>query len=160
MKFRLSWGQVGNQGVSPYTTLGLADKYLTEFNGTVAGYLPGSTLQNPKLKWETSSSTNVGLDFGFWGGRLGGTVELYDTQTTDLLVYRSLSQSLGYVNQLVNMGAVQNRGVEITLNTVPVSLNGFEWGVNLTYAKNKNKIKRIDGSLDNFGKPANDVNNK
>ena len=160
LKFRLSWGQVGNQGVSPYTTLGLADKYLTEFNGTVAGYLPGSTLQNPKLKWETSSSTNVGLDFGFWGGRLGGTVELYDTQTTDLLVYRSLSQSLGYVNQLVNMGAVQNRGVEITLNTVPVSLNGFEWGVNLTYAKNKNKIKRIDGSLDNFGKPANDVNNK
>lgn len=160
LKLRLSWGQVGNQGVSPYTTLGLADKYLTEFDGTTVGYLPGSTLPNPNLKWETSSSSNIGLDFGFWGGRLSGTVELYDTRTTDLLVYKSLSQSLGYVNQLVNMGAVQNRGVEVTLNTVPVSIGDFEWNLNLTFARNDNRIKRIDGSLDSNGKPANDVNNK
>ena len=160
LKLRLSWGQVGNQGVSPYTTLGLADKYLTEFDGTAVGYLPSGTLPNPDLKWETSSSSNIGLDFGFWDGRLSGTVELYDTQTTDLLVYKSLSQSLGYVNQLVNMGAVQNRGVEVTLNTVPVCARGFEWNLGLTFAKNDNRIKRIDGSLDSDGKPANDVNNK
>lgn len=159
LKLRLSWGQVGNQGVSPYTTLGLADKYLIELDGTTVGYLPDTTLPNPNLKWETSSSTNIGLDFGFFDGRLSGSLELYDTQTTDLLVYKSLSQSLGYTSQLVNMGAVQNRGVELTLNTTPVVTNGFEWNLNLSFATNRNKIKRIDGSLDENGKPANDVNN-
>ncbi|MGN0190890.1 MAG: TonB-dependent receptor [Candidatus Cryptobacteroides sp.] len=159
LKLRLSWGQVGNQGVSPYTTLGLAEKYLMELDGTTVGYLPDTTLPNPDLKWETSSSTNIGLDFGFFDGRLSGSLELYDTQTTDLLVYKSLSQSLGYTNQLVNMGAVQNRGVELTLNTTPVTVAGFEWDLNLSFSTNENKIKRIDGSLDENGKPANDVNN-
>ena len=160
LKFRLSYGQVGNQGISPYTTLGLADKYMYEF-GTypMVGYLPDTTLPNPNLKWETSTSTNIGIDFGFIGGRIGGSVELYNTDTTDLLVAKSLSQSTGYSSQLVNMGRVNNRGVEVTLNLVPVKTKDFEWTVDLTYAKNKNEIVRIDGSLDENGQPKNDVNN-
>ena len=160
LKFRASVGQVGNQGISPYTTLGLADKYMYEF-GTypMVGYLPDSTLPNPNLKWETSTSTNIGIDFGFLNGRIGGSLELYNTDTTDLLVAKSLSQSTGYSTQLVNMGQVNNRGVEITLNLVPVKTKDFEWSVDLTFAKNKNKIVRIDGSLDENGLPKNDVNN-
>lgn len=160
LKFRLSYGQVGNQGISPYTTLGLADKYMYEF-GTypMVGYLPDTTLPNPNLKWETSTSTNIGIDFGFIGGRIGGSVELYNTDTTDLLVAKSLSQSTGYSSQLVNMGRVNNRGVEVTLNLVPVKTKDFEWNVDLTFAKNKNEIVRIDGSLDENGQPKNDVNN-
>ena len=160
LKFRLSYGQVGNQGISPYTTLGLADKYMYEF-GTypMVGYLPDTTLPNPNLKWETSTSTNIGIDFGFIGGRIGGSVELYNTDTTDLLVAKSLSQSTGYSSQLVNMGRVNNRGVEVTLNLVPVKTKEFEWNVDLTFAKNKNEIVRIDGSLDENGQPKNDVNN-
>ncbi len=160
LKFRLSYGQVGNQGISPYTTLGLADKYMYEF-GTypMVGYLPDTTLPNPNLKWETSTSTNIGVDFGFIGGRIGGSVELYNTDTTDLLVAKSLSQSTGYSSQLVNMGRVNNKGVEVTLNLVPVKTKDFEWNVDLTFAKNKNEIVRIDGSLDENGQPKNDVNN-
>lgn len=160
LKFRLSYGQVGNQGISPYTTLGLADKYMYEF-GTypMVGYLPDTTLPNPNLKWETSTSTNIGIDFGFIGGRIGGSVELYNTDTTDLLVAKSLSQSTGYSSQLVNMGRVNNKGVEVTLNLVPVKTKEFEWTVDLTFAKNKNEIVRIDGSLDENGQPKNDVNN-
>lgn len=160
LKFRLSYGQVGNQGISPYTTLGLADKYMYEF-GTypMVGYLPDTTLPNPNLKWETSTSTNIGIDFGFIGGRIGGSVELYNTDTTDLLVAKSLSQSTGYSSQLVNMGRVNNRGVEVTLNLVPVKTKDFEWNVDVTFAKNKNEIVRIDGSLDENGQPKNDVNN-
>ncbi len=161
LKLRLSWGQVGNQGVSPYTTLGLADKYLYEFGVTPGvGYLPDSSLPNPNLKWETSTSANIGVDFGFFGGRLGGSLEFYNTLTTDLLIYKSLSQSTGYVNQLVNLGKVRNRGVELTLNTVPVKVKDFQWNVDLTFAKNQNRILKIDGSLDSDGKPANDINNK
>ncbi|MBR4851381.1 MAG: TonB-dependent receptor [Tidjanibacter sp.] len=161
LKVRLSYGQVGNQGISPYTTLGLTDKYMYEF-GTypMVGYLPDTTLPNPNLKWETSTSTNLGIDFGFFGGRIGGSIELYNTDTTDLLVNKALSQSTGYSSQLVNMGQVNNKGLEVTLNLVPVSTKDFEWNVDLTFAKNKNTIIRIDGELDEKGQPKNDVNNK
>ncbi len=160
LKFRVSYGQVGNQGISPYTTLGLTDKYMYEF-GTypMVGYLPDTTLPNPNLKWETSTSTNFGVDFGLFDGRIGGSVELYNTDTTDLLVYKALSQSTGYSNQLVNMGRVNNKGIEVTLNLIPVKTNNFEWTVDLTFAKNRNEIVRIDGSLDENGLPKNDVNN-
>ena len=161
LKLRLSWGQVGNQGVSPYTTLGLTDKYMTEFGGLPSvGYLPNTTLSNPDLKWETSTSTNIGVDFGFFDGRLGGSIEFYNTLTSDLLIYKSLSQSTGYVNQLVNLGKVRNRGVELTLNTVPLKIKDFQWNIDVTFAKNDNRILKIDGSLDENGNPANDVNNK
>lgn len=160
LKLRASVGQVGNQGISPYTTLGLADKYMYEFGTTpIVGYLPDTTLPNPNLKWETSTSTNIGVDFGFFDGRIGGTVEVYNTDTTDLLVAKALSQSTGYSNQLVNMGRVNNKGIEVTLNLIPVKTKNFEWTVDLTFAKNKNEIVRIDGSLDENGLPKNDVNN-
>ncbi len=160
LKLRASFGQVGNQGISPYTTLGLADKYMYEF-GTypLVGYLPDTTLPNPNLKWETSTSANIGLDFGFFYGRIAGSLEFYNTDTTDLLVNKSLSQSTGYTSQLVNMGKVNNKGVEVTLNLLPVKTKKFEWSVDLTFAKNKNEIVRIDGSVDENGKPKNDINN-
>jgi len=161
LKFRLSYGQVGNQGISPYTTLGLTDKYYTEFGSVMKiGYLPGSDLSNPNLKWETSTSGNIGLDYGLFDGKIQGSFELYDTQTTDLLVYRSLSQTSGYSSQLVNLGHVQNRGIEATLSVTPIEKKDFSWTMNLTFYTNENTIKKIDGMLDESGKPKDDVNNK
>ncbi len=160
LKLRLSYGQVGNQGISPYTTLGLTDVYYSEFDGKPAvGYLPGGTLHNPDLRWETSSSANIGLDFGFLKDRINGSIEVYDTRTSDLLVAKTLNQSLGYSNQLVNLGMVENKGIEIALNTVPVSVKDFSWNLNFTWAKNDNRIRKINGELDENGKPKNDVNN-
>lgn len=160
LKLRLSFGQVGNQGISPYTTLGLADKYMYEFGDyPLVGYLPDTTLPNPNLKWETSTSTNIGLDFGFLYGRIGGSIEFYNTETTDLLVNKSLSESTGYTSQLVNMGRVNNKGLEVTLNLLPVKTKQVEWSLDLTYAMNKNKIVKIDGSVDENGNPKNDINN-
>ena len=161
LKLRLSYGQVGNQGISPYTTLGLTDSYFTEFGSTTSiGYLPGGTLWNPDLKWETSTSANIGIDFGFLEDRITGSIELYDTETSDLLITKTLNQSLGYTNQLVNLGKVQNKGIEVALNTVPVSTDDFQWTLDLSWAKNVNKIKVIDGSVDENGNPLNDINNK
>ncbi|TJY66803.1 TonB-dependent receptor [Sphingobacterium alkalisoli] len=161
LKLRLSYGQVGNQGISPYTTLGLADKYLTEFgNVTQIGYLPNAQLQNPNLKWETSTSVNLGLDYGFLRGRINGTLEFYDTQTTDLLVERSLSSTLGYTSQLVNLGHVQNRGVEIGLNTIPVETTDFKWNLGINFTLNRNKIKKIDGQTNADGTQTDDINNR
>ncbi|NGF55915.1 SusC/RagA family TonB-linked outer membrane protein [Parapedobacter sp. SGR-10] len=160
LKLRLSYGQVGNQAISPYTTLGLATRYLTEFGEESAiGYLPNTELTNPNLKWETSTSTNIGLDYGFFKGRVTGALELYDTQTTDLLVERSLPTTSGYVSQLINLGHVQNRGVELAINTIAIDRNDFTWNVGVNFTANRNKIKKIDGKLDEEGNPANDLNN-
>lgn len=161
LKLRLSWGQVGNQGISPYTTLGNTAPYYYRFGDEVAvGYLPTTTLYNPNLKWETSTTANIGLDFGFLKDRINGSVELYDTQTTDLLVSKSINQVLGYTSQMMNLGRVQNRGIEITLNTTPVSTRNFNWDLDLAFSRNVNKILRISGEVDADGKPLNDVNNK
>lgn len=161
LKLRLSWGQVGNQGISPYTTLGNTVPYYYRFGDEVAvGYLPSTTLYNPNLKWETSTTANIGLDFGLFKDRINGSIEIYDTETTDLLVSKSINQVLGYVNQMMNLGRVQNRGIEVALNTSPVSTRDFNWDVDLSFARNINKIKRISGEVDPDGKPLNDVNNK
>ena len=161
LKLRLSWGQVGNQGISPYTTLGNTTAYYYRFGDEVAvGYLPSTALYNPDLKWETSTTTNIGLDFGLLKDRINGSVELYDTETTDLLVSKTINQVLGYSTQMMNLGRVQNRGVEVALNTTPVSTRNFSWDVDLSFARNINRIKRISGEVDQDGNPLNDVNNK
>ncbi len=160
LKLRLSYGQVGNQAISPYTTLGLATRYLTEFGDDSAiGYLPNTELTNPNLKWETSASTNIGLDFGFFNNRLSGSLELYDSQTTDLLVERSLPTTSGYASQLINLGHVQNRGVELAIKTIAIAKQDFTWNVGVNFTANRNKIKKIDGKLDAEGNPTNDLNN-
>lgn len=160
LKLRLSWGQVGNQGISPYTTLGNTEAFYYRFGDNVGmGFLPSTELYNPDLKWETSSTANIGIDFGFLKDRINGTLELYDTETTDLLVNRSVNQVLGYTSQTVNLGRVQNRGVEFTLNTTPVSRRNFNWDLDLSFSRNVNKIKKISGELDENGNPVNDVNN-
>lgn len=161
LKLRLSYGQVGNQGISPYTTLGLADKYLTEFGDqTAVGYLPNSELTNPNLKWETSTSANLGIDYGFFKNRIYGSVEFYDTKTTDLLVEKSLSTTSGYASQLVNLGRVRNKGIEFSLNAVPVSNKDFTWNVGFNFSTNRNRIERINGAIDAQGNPVNDLNNR
>lgn len=161
LKLRLSWGQVGNQGISPYTTLGNTEAYYYRFGDEVAvGYLPSASLYNPDLKWETSSTANIGLDFGLFKDRINGSFEIYDTETTDLLVSKSINQVLGYTTQMMNLGRVQNRGIEISLNTTPVSTRDFNWDLDFSFARNINKIKRISGEVDQDGKPLNDVNNR
>lgn len=123
LKLRLSWGQAGNQGTKIY-------------------------LPNPDLKWETSTSVNLGLDFGFWRDRLSGSFEMYSTDTDDLLVKKPSITATGDANQYVNMGAVQNKGVELTIKTVPVKVNGFSWALNLTCSANMNRIVRLDNNPD------------
>lgn len=161
LKLRGSWGQVGNQAITPYSTLGLTERYINEFGGeknVQIGFLPGSELWNPKLKWETTTSTNIGFDFGFFKERISGTLEIYKTKTTDLLVTRKISQSLGYATQLGNMGEVENKGVEFLLTGYPIRNNKVTWALNYSIAANRNKILKITGETDENGKPKDDIN--
>lgn len=159
LKVRASWGQVGNQAVDPYSTLGLSDRYMNEFgvDNTQVGFLPGTELWNPDLKWETTSSTNIGLDFGFFKERISGTLEVYKTKTTDLLIKRKISQSLGYSSQLMNLGEVENKGVEFSFTGYPIRSNKITWSLNYSISANRNKIVKITGETDENGKPLDDI---
>lgn len=162
LKLRLSYGEVGNQGISPYQSSSTINEYDMLFGGTSdysVGLLPGNSLPNPFLKWEQTASTNVGLDFGLLKDRITGSFEWYDTRTTDLLIYKKLPSNSGYSNQLTNIGEVQNTGIEIQTNALVVKNKNFSWSMNLTYSHNKNRILKIDGQTDANGNPLDQPNN-
>jgi hypothetical protein len=161
LKLRLGYGQVGNQSVNPYETLGVANSSQMLFgDGTLeTGYLPSSKLHNPYLKWETTISTNYGIDFGFLNNRISGTVEYYIRDTKDLLIDRSLNKVLGYDAITTNIGKVQNKGIEMMISGDIIREKDLRWTVDLTFTANKNKIVALDGRKDADGKLLDDVDN-
>lgn len=162
LKLRFSYGVVGNQGIGPYQSTATLNEYDFLFGGSniySVGLISENTLPNPFLKWEQSTSTNVGLDFGFINDRITGSFEWYDTRTTDLLIYKKLPANTGYNSQLTNIGEVQNTGFEATINSTIIKNNNFTWGVNMNYSQNKNILLRIDGQTDANGNPLDQPNN-
>lgn len=162
LKLRLSWGSVGNQnGIGNYTTLGDASSYDMEFGDNyIIGYLPGNSIPNTRLRWETTTSTNFGLDFGFFNNRIHGTVEYYLTRTTDLLVSRQIESVLGYTSMLDNLGETKTNGFELSLGADLVRSKDFNWSVGVNFSTFHNEIVRIDNRKDENGNYIDDVDNK
>ncbi len=141
MKLRLSYGSVGNQSLDPYTTLGVVNPYTYIFNGNLfSGYLPGTQLNNVNLTWETSTTFNLGLDFGLFKNRITGSLDYFKTRTTDLLVDKSLSGSSGYSNTITNGGESENKGIEIMLSGNIIRNSDFKWNVTTIFSSYRNKI--------------------
>lgn len=160
-KFRLSYGQIGNQAISPYGSLATADNSFYVSLGTpVVGYLPGSSLPNPNLKWETTTTLNTGVDFSILEHRLSGSVEYYKTNTANLLVDRQLPTVLGYSRIPANLGEIQNTGIEASLTGFLISNRDFNWSVTANFSKNKNKL--LKGVLQDpvTGTYIDDISNK
>jgi TonB-linked SusC/RagA family outer membrane protein len=148
LKMRVSYGRVGNSAIGAYQTLGLLTRtwyasgtnYLTAFN-------PGS-IPNPSLRWETTDKFNVGLDYGIFDQRIAGSLDVYRENTHDLLLSRALPYTSGYSSVLENVGATQNRGVEVGITTQNlVNYHGFGWTTDLTWSTNKNKIVSLSSGL-------------
>ncbi|MHA8066152.1 SusC/RagA family TonB-linked outer membrane protein [Aquirufa sp. ROCK2-A2] len=153
LKLRASFAQVGNQGLSPYQTQGLESRTSYAWNTNAAyGYRP-NTLGNADLKWETSTSQNLGADFSIFRGRIAGSIEYYQTNTTDLLLSDQLPTSTGFAAVTRNVGETQNKGVEISLSTVNVdSESGFKWSTDFTFYKNTEAILSLyNGAKDDVG---------
>jgi hypothetical protein len=163
LKLRISYGAVGNQAISPYQSLSLANTNYYVFGdgaGSSLGIYP-SNISNENLKWETTYMTNIGLDFLLLNSRIGGTIELYDMSTRDLLVERSLPIMTGYTSVWTNLGEVNNRGIELTLNTVNLRTKQFEWRTDFVFSTNRNKIVHLYGSdVDGDGKEDDDLGNR
>jgi len=151
LKLRASYGVSGNNNIP----IGQNNK---TYSIAQAGWLnitsswlsPGTSLNNPDLKWETTHSINVGLDFGFFNNRLNGTVDIYKNNVKDLLMEMQIGGS-GYNTQYQNVGETENKGVELTLNYVAVNKNNFGLDLSLTFAHNVNKVKSL-GTMKSFTK--------
>jgi len=152
-KVRASYAQVGNQGLSPYQTQGLMARTSYAWNNTAAyGYRP-NTIGNPDLQWETSTSQNLGVDFSIWRGRISGSAEYYQTNTTDLLLSDQLPASTGFTAVTRNVGETMNRGIELSLTTNNIdAANGFKWSTDLVFYKNQEEIVSLyNGAKDDIG---------
>lgn len=142
-KIRASYGETGNDQIGNFDSRGL---YGGEgnYNG-----LPGirpSGIANPDLKWERNISVNIGLDYGIFENRINGSVDFFKRTSSDLLLNRPLPYGTGYASITSNLGEVENKGVEIGINTVNVKTNNFSWSTsfNITFIDNK-VTKLFDG---------------
>lgn len=145
LKIRLSYGQTGNDNVSAYQTEGILSgvKYASFGNNNVIGYVPGN-LRNLELGWERTNEYNIGIDYGFLGNRILGSIEYYNRLTTDLIMSKALPVHLGYSGVNDNVGSVRNSGVEFVINTENVKTKDFSWRTTFSIAHNKNKIIDLD----------------
>ncbi|TDO22537.1 SusC/RagA family TonB-linked outer membrane protein [Pedobacter duraquae] len=162
LKVRLSYGAVGNQAIGPYQSLSLSSttQYVYGDGGaTTLGVFP-STIANPDLKWETTYTANAAVDFELFKGRLGGTLEVYNSNTSDLLVRRSIPVMTGYNSIFANIGKTNNKGIELTLNSINIQSSKFEWGTNFVFSTNKNKIVHLyNTDVNGDGIEDNDLSN-
>ena len=136
LKIKASYGQQGNDNI------GNLYAYLDQYTVTGAdGVFSDGTLAykgNPDLTWEKSNAYNAGVDFSLFKGKLSGTIEYFGRQTADMLDYKRVAMSNGYTSIPVNVGSMTNSGVEIELNSTPISVRNFQWDIfaNATFQKN------------------------
>lgn len=162
-KLRASWGKNGNRDVGTYAALMQLEPRKYYYGDILTGSLINvnsfyaMTMANPNLKWETTASYNLGLDFSLFGGRLGGSIDVYRKNTTDLLNDRKLPSITGYQLVMSNIGEVQNTGLEVSLNSTNISTKNFTWRTNFNIAYNKNKIKHLYGLMEDVMDEAGNV---
>ena len=152
LKFRASYGGNGNQAVDPYQSIA---KYRSSnfVNNTTS--LPGvvpENLANSQLGWETSVSTNIGVDFGLFNNSVFGSIDYFNTKTEDLLLNRTISPVHGIGSIVDNIGETKNTGLEFSLKTSQEIFNGFTWSADLNFAYLNNEIVSLglgkDGEVD------------
>jgi len=151
LKLRLGWGLVGNQGIPDETAWYAV--YRTSTTGWSDPGLYPSNTPNPDLRWETTTSTNVGLDLGLFRNRIEVIFDWYNRQTDDLLMRASLPNYVGVSNldspgassaPWSNLGSLRNRGVEVTVNTQNVVTKDFRWSSNFIFSSNRNKVLSLN----------------
>lgn len=143
LKLRFGYGVTANTAISPYQTKGVLSRQAYNF-GTenVYGYAL-SSYPDKSLTWEKTGQWNMGIDFSFFKGRLSGVIDVYQENTTDLLLNRQLPVVSGYTSVLTNVGRTKNRGLEISLSTINIDTKDFTWSTDFTYSTNKEEIVEL-----------------
>lgn len=152
LKLRLSWGLSGNSAIDAYQTLSTLNSSSIYYNfagSDVAGKIP-SHMGNPDLKWEKTSSFDVGFDFGFLNNRINGSVDMYFSKTNDLLFYKSAPTSSVFPSVISNIGKTKGSGIELQLNTLVINSKNFSWNINWSYSHMSDKITELTGGINKY----------
>ena len=150
LKLRLSYGVTGNcDGIGNYDTQQtLSDPIYYPFGDKYSTGYSASSIVNKDLKWETSTEYNAGIDFGFFGGRINGSIDVYQKTSKDLLYQVMLPLVSGGGQMVTNIGSVRNTGVEIALTTINIENKDWHWETTFTFSANKNRVREINGTGD------------
>lgn len=146
LKLRASIGYLGNISFDPYQALTTYDYTKGYYYGKGVGAIP-ITIGNPALTWERTLNTNVGIDLTMFNGRWDFTAEYYIKNTDNLLLDITKAPSVGVTTTRENVGAVENKGVELSTRVIPIQTKDWQWSLSLNYSYNKNKIKQISNAL-------------
>jgi TonB-linked SusC/RagA family outer membrane protein len=147
LKLRASWGYSGNENVSEYISLFLMNNNKTAMGGSSLTTLnPRTDMGNTDLRWEVTSGVNLAADFGLWDNRLNGTVEWYSRTTDGVLLWQNIPYASGYTRVMTNIGVLDNKGVEVTLNSTNVNVRDFRWTSTLVFARNVQKWVDVYGN--------------
>ncbi|MGJ7031795.1 SusC/RagA family TonB-linked outer membrane protein [Niabella hirudinis] len=151
-KLRLSWGKNGNRDIGQYEALsnmasGLHPYIDQSGNVYVASQLYVDRMANLALKWESKASYNIGIDFSVLKSRLSGSLDLYTANTQDLLIDRSLPDIIGFNSVASNLGLLNNKGIELSLNGVIIRKKNFDWNSSLTFSRNRRAIEHLYGDM-------------
>ncbi|MCD8291428.1 MAG: SusC/RagA family TonB-linked outer membrane protein, partial [Prevotella sp.] len=146
LKLRVGFGTSGNNNVDN-------NMYATDYGSGHYGYngsdyitlVPGTTLGNANLKWEKTTTTDVGLDISILNSRINLTVDWYNNKSSNLLIKNSIPTSTGYTYQYQNIGSIRNRGWEFVLNTINIRTKDFAWTMDLNVSLNRSKVLKIYG---------------
>jgi len=144
LKLRLSYGQVGNQAVDPYQSLTqLNTQFYTSAGIEIPALAPAARAPNPDLRWEQQTQFNIGVDATLFDHRVTVTLDHYRSTTKDLLLVVPLPSTTGFTTQLRNIGAIRNRGVELSVGTLNLQRDRLTWRSSVNLAANRNRVLNL-----------------
>jgi len=146
LKLRSSYGIAGNQAIGTYRTLARLDTYSMFFNGAEQYGVRNGRPENTALKWETTNIFDVALETAILDGRLAFEIDYYHKKTKDLLLDVEIPRQTGFSTKLQNLGSIQNKGLELSVNSVNMKKRNFTWQSVLTLAGNRSKVLDIGPS--------------
>jgi len=143
LKLRVGYGVVGNSAVGAYSTSGPLTQYKYVFGDIAAiGYNPYN-MPNPTMKWETTAQTNIGIDFSVLKSRITGSIELYKSNTDNILMDRSIPAIVGFPFITGNIGKMMNKGIEFSVSTVNVQNKQIRWTTDFNWTTNHEEIVQL-----------------
>ena len=152
LKLRASYGSAGKESIPPYRTLAVLNSARNTQNdrGVILNDIQQVAVfrgrpENPNLTWETTNQFDVGLEMGFFEGRLDIEMDYYYKKTNDLLLERQIARATGFETKLENVGSIQNQGLELMINSLNIDKGNFRWETTLTIAGNRSKVLDLGG---------------
>ena len=155
LKLRLGYGVTGNAAIDPYSTKGRLEAMFYPFGATsTPGQINVTTMANQELGWEKTSQYNAGIDYSIFKSRISGSFDVYTSNTTDLLLKKSIPTVTGFLDTYANIGETKSKGADLSVNTINIKTTDFEWSSSINASYQDNQIVSLaNGKQD-------DLNNK